>query len=73
MDCLRIIAMLRLTNPTREIIVCGGREVNLRDLQALMFASGATGTMVGNYLTTEGRPAEEDLQMLRDLGLSRRS
>ena len=70
-DCLRIIAMMRLTNPTREIIVCGGREVNLRDLQALMFAAGATGMMVGNYLTTTGRPAEEDLRMLRDLGLPR--
>jgi biotin synthase len=70
--CLRIIAMLRLTNPTREIIVCGGREVNLRDLQALMFAAGATGTMAGNYLTTEGRPAEEDLRMVRDLGLTLR-
>jgi len=71
-DCLRIIAMMRLVNPAREIIVCGGREVNLRDLQALMFAAGATGTMVGNYLTTSGRPAEEDLRMLRDLGLTRR-
>ncbi len=68
-SCLRIIAMLRLTNPAREIIVCGGREVNLRGLQSLMFAAGATGTMVGNYLTTTGRPAEEDLAMLRDLGL----
>ena len=73
MDGLRIIAMLRLTNPTREIIVCGGREANLRDLQALMFAAGATGTMVGNYLTTAGRPATEDLRMLRDLGLTPRS
>jgi biotin synthase len=70
--CLRIIAMLRLTNPTKEIIVCGGREVNLRDLQALMFAAGATGTMAGNYLTTAGRPAAEDLRMVRDLGLSLR-
>jgi biotin synthase len=73
MDGLRIIAMLRLTNPTREIIVCGGREANLRDLQALMFAAGATGTMVGNYLTTAGRPATEDLRMLLDLGLTPRS
>jgi biotin synthase len=70
--CLRIIAMLRLTNPTREIIVCGGREVNLRDLQALMFAAGATGTMAGNYLTTAGRPAEEDRRMIADLGLTLR-
>jgi biotin synthase len=71
-DCLKIIAMLRLCHPGREIIVCGGREVNLRDLQALMFAAGATGTMAGDYLTTRGRPAGEDVQMIRDLGLSLR-
>ncbi|MBI5342095.1 MAG: biotin synthase BioB [Deltaproteobacteria bacterium] len=70
--CIKIIAMLRLCHPAREIIVCGGREVNLRDLQALMFAAGATGTMAGNYLTTSGRPAEEDVRMIRDLGLSLR-
>jgi len=28
--CVKIIAMMRLCHPTREIIVCGGREVNLR-------------------------------------------
>jgi biotin synthase len=70
--CLKIIAMMRLCHPAREIIVCGGREVNLRDLQSLMFAAGATGTMAGNYLTTCGRPAEEDIRMIRDLGLSLR-
>ena len=62
--------MMRLTNPAREIIICGGREVNLRDLQCLIFAAGATGTMVGNYLTTAGRPAEDDVRMIKDLGLS---
>jgi biotin synthase len=70
--CLKIIAMMRLCHPAREIIVCGGREVNLRDLQSLMFAAGATGTMAGNYLTTCGRPAEEDVRMILDLGLSLR-
>ncbi len=69
---IKIIAMMRLCHPTKEIIVCGGREVNLRDLQALMFAAGATGTMIGNYLTTAGRPAEDDLRMINDLGLSLR-
>lgn len=67
--CLKIIAMMRLTHPSREIIICGGREVNLRDLQSLIFAAGATGTMVGNYLTTAGRPAEDDVGMIADLGL----
>ncbi len=68
--CLKIIAMLRLCHPAREIIVCGGREVNLRDMQSLMFAAGATGTMAGNYLTTAGRPAEDDVRMILDLGLT---
>ena len=36
-----------------------------------MFARGRMGTMVGNYLTTAGRPAEEDLRM-GDLGLTPR-
>jgi biotin synthase len=31
--------------------------------------AGASGTMIGNYLTTTGRPPEQDWQMIRDLGL----
>lgn len=68
--CIKIIAMMRLCHPGREIIVCGGREVNLRDMQSFMFAAGASGTMAGNYLTTTGRPAEDDVRMIRDLGLT---
>ena len=43
--------------------------MNLRDLQSLMFMAGASGLMVGNYLTTPNQPVEKDLQMLKDLGL----
>jgi len=68
-DCLRIIAMFRLVLPARDIIVCGGREVNLRDLQSMIFWAGANGILLGNYLTTEGRSARDDLKMLADLGL----
>jgi biotin synthase len=50
-------------------MVAGGRTKNLRDLQSLIFAAGASALMVGNYLTTLNRPVEEDLQMLQDLGL----
>jgi biotin synthase len=71
--CLKIIVMMRLCHPSREIIICGGRGVNLRDLQGLIFAAGASGMMIGNYLTTSGRPAEEDLRMVEDLGLGVRS
>ncbi len=67
--CLRIIALIRLMLPKKDIVVCGGRQVNLRDLQPLIFAAGANGMMVGNYLTTPGREPKEDLRMIDDLGL----
>ena len=69
-ECLKAIAVFRFINPDREISVCGGREKNLRDLQSWIFFAGASGTMTGNYLTTTGRAAEEDLQMLKDLELT---
>ena len=69
MDCLKIIALARAILPGADIHVCGGREVNLRDYQGMMFFAGANGTMAGNYLTTEGRPPENDLQMIKDAGL----
>lgn len=68
-ECLKIIATYRFLLPDKEIIICGGREVNLRDLQPLIFAAGANGMMVGNYLTTRGRDPDEDLKMIADLGL----
>ncbi|TAN62529.1 biotin synthase BioB [bacterium] len=68
--CLKIIALFRLMLPLKDIVVCGGRQVNLRGLQALIFAAGANGMMIGNYLTTPGANPEDDRQMLADLGLS---
>ena len=65
-DCLRIITLYRYLLPNKRITVCGGREKNLRDFQATMFMAGASGTMVGNYLTTTGRAHADDLQMIKD-------
>ena len=69
-EALRIIALYRFILPDKDIIVCGGREAVLRDLQPLMFCAGANGAMLGNYLTTRGRAAEEDIRMARDMGLT---
>lgn len=69
MDCLQTIAIFRLILPDRQIPICGGREHNLRDLQSWIFLAGASGTMIGNYLTTAGRQPEHDWQMLKDLEL----
>ena len=68
-EALRTIAMFRIVLPDRDIVVCGGREVTLGDLQPLLFWAGANGILIGNYLTTSGRNAEDDLKMIRDLGL----
>jgi biotin synthase len=64
LECLKIIAVFRLVMPGTHIFVCGGRERNLAGVQGEMFRSGATGTMVGDYLTTEGQSAGEDREMI---------
>lgn len=69
LECLRIVAVYRLMFPTKTIKVAGGREARLRDLQSWMFYAGADGAILGNYLTTAGRNAADDLQMVADLGL----
>ena len=69
MEALKSIACFRLILPRQEIKVAGGRTVNLRDLQSMIFLAGASALMVGNYLTTLNQPVDKDLQMIRDLGL----
>jgi len=69
MEILKTIACFRFILPRREIMIAGGRTVNLRDAQSMVFMAGASALMVGNYLTTLNQPVEKDLQMLKDLGL----
>ncbi|HRZ86808.1 MAG TPA: biotin synthase BioB [bacterium] len=68
-DILRIIALYRMILPRKDIRICGGRERNLRDLHSWIFFAGASGMMIGNYLTTAGRSVEDDRRMIEDLGL----
>lgn len=65
--CLRILSMFRLINPSKEIRIAGGREVNLRTLQPLAMQA-ANSIFVGDYLITDGQPNELDYKMLEDLG-----
>lgn len=69
LEALRIIAVYRFIFPDNDITICGGREKILRDLQSYMFYAGANGTMLGNYLTTKGRSAKDDIRMAGDLEL----
>ncbi|MFQ5509820.1 MAG: biotin synthase BioB [Leptospirillia bacterium] len=70
MECLKTIAVYRMMLPEANIMLAGGREVNLRELQSWAFHAGANACMVGNYLTTPGRGADEDRRMIADLGLT---
>ncbi len=65
--CLKTLALFRFICPTKEIRISGGREVNLRSLQALGLYA-ANSVFVGDYLTTEGQQASEDHKMIEDLG-----
>jgi biotin synthase len=69
MEILKTIACFRFILPRQEIMIAGGRTMNLRDAQSMIFMAGASAMMVGNYLTTLNQPVEKDLQMLKDLGL----
>jgi len=65
--CLKVLALFRYINPTKEIRISGGREVNLGSLQPFgMYA--ANSIFVGDYLTTEGQEVNSDFRMLEDLG-----
>ena len=73
LEALRWIALLRLALPTVLLRYAGGREVTLRDLQAMGMVAGVNGLIIGNYLTTLGRRPDEDQQMLSDLGMPMRA
>ncbi|SPD73025.1 Biotin synthase [uncultured Desulfobacterium sp.] len=69
MEALKTIALFRIINPQKDITICGGRERTLKDFQSWIFLAGANGVMIGDYLTTKGRSAEMDIEMIRDMRL----
>lgn len=67
-DALRAIAAFRLAMPRTILRYAGGREITLGDLGTRDgLLGGINAVIVGNYLTTLGRPATEDLKLLDDL------
>lgn len=69
LDAIKWIALFRLALPSVILRYAGGREVTLRELQAMGMTSGINALIVGNYLTTLGREPQQDLQMLDDLSM----
>ena len=65
--CLKVLCLFRFLNPSKEIRVAGGREHNLRSLQALSLYP-ANSMFVDGYLTTGGQGIYEAHRMIEDLG-----
>src|SRR4029450_13019456 len=67
-DALRAIAAFRLAMPRTILRYAGGREITLGDLGTRDgLLGGINAVIVGNYLTTLGRPAASDLELLQEL------
>ncbi len=67
-EALKSVAAFRLALPRTMLRFAGGREITLGDLGAKQgILGGINAVIVGNYLTTLGRPAEADLELLEDL------
>ena len=67
-EALKTIAAFRLALPRTVLRYAGGRELTLGDLgtrEGIM--GGINAIIVGNYLTTLGRPARHDIDMLDEL------
>ncbi|MFC7028023.1 biotin synthase BioB [Halomicroarcula sp. GCM10025324] len=69
-EILATIAVYRLLHPEARVRLTGGREVNLdTDGQVAALEAGADGILTGDYLTTEGQSAADDLAIIEAAGL----
>jgi biotin synthase len=69
-DALRAVGAFRLAMPSTVLRFAGGREVTLGDLGTRDgLLGGVNAVIVGNYLTTLGRPPAEDLALLDELSM----
>src|SRR5262245_29466300 len=64
---IRMLAVFRLVHPRRDLRAAGGREVNLRSMQAMCLYA-ANSIFTEGYLTTGGNRHEADLAMIADAG-----
>ncbi|MBS7578165.1 biotin synthase BioB [Enterococcus sp. MMGLQ5-2] len=68
LKCLKILMMMRFIFPNTELRASAGREDQLRELQPLAFLI-VDSIFLGNYLTAEGAPADQDFKLLDMLNL----
>ena len=68
-ECIKTIAVWRFIIPRAILKIAGGREVHFMDEGRLALKAGANGIITGGYLTTAGNSSNQDIEMIRDIGL----
>lgn len=69
-EACKIIALLRFMLPEKHIRICGGRPAVFGTDRVRPLLCGASGLMIGDYLTTKGNETDADLKDILALGLS---
>jgi len=62
------IKKVSLALPNSRIMVAGGREITFKNRWPEIFKYGANSIVIGNYLTTKGNQAKEDIDTITALG-----
>ena len=69
-EALNLIKITReILKDAQRIMVAGGREMMFKDRESEIFEAGANSIVIGNYLTTNGKEMNKDLEMLKSLNL----
>jgi biotin synthase len=69
LEVIRTIAVWRFIMPKTILKIAGGREVHLKNEDKLALKAGANGIITGGYLTTGGNAVNEDIAMIKEIGL----
>ena len=70
-EALKIVALMRYLLPDAHLRICGGRQTVFAEKALAPMEVGASGLMIGDYLTTKGPEAAADVEGLRCLGWER--
>ncbi|MFL6490749.1 MAG: biotin synthase BioB [Nitrososphaera sp.] len=68
-EIIKTIAVWRFIMPKTILKIAGGREVHLKNQDKLALKAGANGIITGGYLTTGGNAVNEDIAMIKEIGL----
>jgi biotin synthase len=66
-DAVRTICIFRIILKDKVIKIAAGRETILKGFQALGFMAGASGMLIGGYLTIKGKEIAEDKKLIKEI------